>query len=76
MAEGKKYFVNKLIAKIFLWLIWSGLAAGNMICIKSMYDTDFYNWIILSLSTFFGIIWIIDPVLYAILACIMIKNKD
>jgi hypothetical protein len=76
MPDEKRYFINKMIGKVILLLIWVALATGNMLCIQKMIADDFYNWLILSLLTFFGIIFVIDPILYLILVCKMIKTKD
>lgn len=76
MEQDKTIFINKIIAKVILLMIWVALATGNMLCIQKMYATDFYNWLILSLVTFFGIIFLIDPLLYLILVFQMIKNKE
>ena len=76
MNKDKTIFVNKIIAKAILGAVWIALAAGNMLCIQKMVSKDFYNWLILSLITFFGIIFLIDPLLYLILVCLMIRTKE
>ncbi len=69
MPKDKKCFVNKMIGKLILLTTWIILAAANMICIERMKRAEFIDWIILSIITFFVIIFIIDPILYWILAC-------
>jgi len=75
MDETRRFFVNKIIGKVILFFIWSGLVVGNLFCLMNMTKTDFINWVILSLIAFASILMIIDPFIYWILAVIMF-SKD
>jgi hypothetical protein len=69
----KKFYLNKVYGKTLLLIIWVLLILGNLICLVKMRYQAFRDWCILSVSGFFAIVLIIDPILYLILACVMIK---
>ena len=71
--SGKKFYLNKVYGKTLLLIIWVLLILGNLICLVKMRYQAFRDWCILSVSGFFAIVLIIDPILYLILACVMIK---
>jgi len=68
-------YVNKLIGKSLLVLVWAGLLVANMLCLTRMYDTSFSQWAILSVAAFCVMVLVIDSLLYLILACLMLKTE-
>lgn len=67
-------FVTKIFGKVLLFLVWAGLITANTFCIIQMDSPQFINWVIFSLAAFTGIIFIVDTVLYMILACLMLRK--
>ncbi len=57
-------------------MLWGGLGFCNMLCLIRMRENHFYDWVILSCVAFFSIIFMIDSVLYLILASIMLKKGE
>lgn len=64
-----------MFGKLFIVLLWAGLIIGNMLCLIRMKVEEFKIWVILSLVAFFCIVFVIDTVLYLILASIMLKEN-
>lgn len=75
LNEGRAFFVNKLIGKFLLLLVWIGLVVANIYCLKYMDKEKFIEWIILSVGTFLIILLLVDPLIYWFLAMIMTKEK-
>ncbi len=74
--EGKKFYLNNVYGKTFLLILWVILIIANLICLVRMRYQSFRDWCILSLVGFFTLVFIIDPILYFILAAIMLKHQN
>lgn len=70
---AKQLFVSKIFGKLLLYLLWAGLIVSNMMCLIRMRQTQFIDWVILSCAAFFSLVFIIDTLLYMILAALMLK---
>jgi hypothetical protein len=70
---GKTLYLNKVFGKMVLSGLWIVLLIANLICLVRMRYQNFRDWCILSVSGYFAILFIIDPLLYLILANIMLK---
>ncbi len=68
--------MTKIFGKSILVGLWCALVLGNLICLVKMREVDFRDWAILSVLEFLSIMIVIDPLLYLILAAIMIKKED
>ena len=65
-----------MVGKIILYLVWVALILGNFYCIKNMSELNFTNWCILSVSAFGILQLVVDPLLYFILAVVMIPRQS
>ncbi|CDW89366.1 UNKNOWN [Stylonychia lemnae] len=74
--QNKKLFINKIIGKWILFIIWGGLGIANLFCIQKMTKQHFLEWISFSLVTFFLMIFVIDSILYFLLSQLMIKSQN
>ena len=68
--------MSKIFGKSILVGLWCALVLANLICLVKMRESDFRDWAILSVSEFFIIMIVVDPILYLILASIMIKKEQ
>jgi hypothetical protein len=68
--------LSKIFGKSILVGLWCALVLANLICLVKMRESDFRDWAILSVSEFFIIMIVADPILYLILASIMIKKEQ
>lgn len=72
--DFKRLFISKKFGKSLIFVLWLGLMAANLMCISRMATIQFKEWVLFSCVAFFGIVLIIDPLIYFILACLMIRE--
>eukprot|EP00347_Sterkiella_histriomuscorum_P015207 403357907 len=72
---GQTIFVNKILGKILLLVIWTALVVANIFCLKNMNEESFLQWLVLSILTYLIFQLVVDPILYWILACCMLQNS-
>lgn len=66
-------YVSKHFGKALVFIVWAGLIVGNLMCFSRMVAQQFTNWVIMSCAAYFSIVFVIDTLLYLILACVMMK---
>lgn len=76
MDETRRFFVNKIIGKVILLFIWTGLVVGNLFCLMNMTRDEFINWVILSLSAFAFLMLVVDSLVYWVLAVAMLDKSQ
>ncbi|CDW88880.1 UNKNOWN [Stylonychia lemnae] len=76
IKEKSPLFINKIIGKAMLILCWTLLIIGNIFSLKYMSQERFIEWLILSLVAFVFIQLVLDPLLYWILASIMVEKEQ
>lgn len=72
----KKLYINKLIGKGLCLALWICLIIIHVICLYNLRVHQFYNWLILSILTFAIIIVVVDPIIYFILACLVLSDLN
>lgn len=74
MDDNKKVFINKIIGKLLLLLIWVALIILNIKCLENMRMIHFYKWLELTIITFAIMLLVVDPLVYWVLAMRMISS--
>ena len=75
MTPDKKWYLRRIIGKVVVCILWIVMIVINLVCINGMRLNEFKAWIMLSVLTYFVIIFVVDSLLYLLLVCLLVREK-
>lgn len=75
-SDDKQLYINKIIGKALIGVIWSTLIISHFIGLRLIKPSLLHYWAILSVVTYLVMLFVIDPILYVILSITMIPRDS